>query len=300
MGVSDDTGTVDLELGQRARRAAVAFDQSFAIRLPDTNESARILITATRETTPTLTPTPLPHTPTPERPPDRPLPALLDFSSMSEYVIPKSSLQGKLVIFRTRGNWAEGEDSDDEEEDRTHEYKVMGVPSVVEVDGRYKRNQYMWNTCFVFRANASVEAFEPVIDSGFLSSPKPDHTPLPAVLEQLFEDLNSYSETSIPLDGYNWLELKLFPYFPNPPQVHDWDVPIPLVDFKSLQDANWDITAARVAPHINGVNHAARIAQLADADPALVRETLRHLLYYQVIMMQHVYDDAIVCAADGR
>ena len=118
---------------------------------------------ATRETTPTLTPTPLPHTPTPERPPDRPLPALLDFSSMSEYVIPKSSLQGKLVIFRTRGNWAEGEDSDDEEEDRTHEYKVMGVPSVVEVDGRYKRNQYMWNTCFVFRANASVEAFEPVV-----------------------------------------------------------------------------------------------------------------------------------------
>lgn len=82
---------------------------------------------------------------------------------MSEYVIPKSSLQGKLVIFRTRGNWAEGEDSDDEEEDRTHEYKVMGVPSVVEVDGRYKRNQYMWNTCFVFRANASVEAFEPVV-----------------------------------------------------------------------------------------------------------------------------------------
>lgn len=71
----------------------------------------------------------------------------------------------------------------------------------------------------------------------------------------------------------------------NPPEVHDWDVPIPLVDFKTLQDANWDITAARVAPHINGVNHAARIAQLADADPALVRETLRHLLYYQVIMM---------------
>lgn len=118
---------------------------------------------ATRETTPTLTPTPLPNTLTPERPPDRPLPALLDFSSMSEYVIPKSSLQGKLVIFRTRGNWADGEDSDDDEEERTHEYKVMGVPSVVEVDGRYKRNQYMWNVCFVFRANASVEAFEPVV-----------------------------------------------------------------------------------------------------------------------------------------
>jgi hypothetical protein len=37
--------------------------------------------------------------------------------------------------------------------------------------------------------------------------------PLSAVLEQLFEDLNSYSETSINLDGFNSLELKLFPYF---------------------------------------------------------------------------------------
>lgn len=36
--------------------------------------------------------------------------------------------------------------------------------------------------------------------------------PLSAVLEQLFEDLNSYSETSINLDGFNSLELKLFPF----------------------------------------------------------------------------------------
>jgi hypothetical protein len=36
---------------------------------------------------------------------------------------------------------------------------------------------------------------------------------MPAVLEQIFEDLNSYSETSIPLDGFNSLELKLFPFY---------------------------------------------------------------------------------------
>lgn len=51
------------------------------------------------------------------------------------------------------------------------------------------------------------------LDSGYLSNPTPEHLPLPAVLEQLFEDLNSYSETSINLDGFNSLELKLFPYF---------------------------------------------------------------------------------------
>lgn len=50
-------------------------------------------------------------------------------------------------------------------------------------------------------------------DSAYLSKPSTDHTALPAVLEQLFEDLNSYSETSIPLDGFNSLELKLFPFY---------------------------------------------------------------------------------------
>lgn len=51
------------------------------------------------------------------------------------------------------------------------------------------------------------------LDSAYLSAPNNDHTPLTAVLEQLFEDLNSYSETSIPLDGFNSLELKLFPFY---------------------------------------------------------------------------------------
>jgi hypothetical protein len=51
-----------------------------------------------------------------------------------------------------------------------------------------------------------------------------------------------------------------------------------LADLNTLKDDNWDITAARVAAHIDGVNHVAKIAQLADADFALVRETLRHML----------------------
>jgi hypothetical protein len=51
-----------------------------------------------------------------------------------------------------------------------------------------------------------------------------------------------------------------------------------LVDLNALKDDNWDITAARVAEYIDGVNHVARIAELADADPALTRETLRHML----------------------
>ena len=34
-----------------------------------------------------------------------------------------------------------------------------------------------------------------------------------SIIEQVFEDLNSYSETSIQIDNVNNLELKLFPFF---------------------------------------------------------------------------------------
>lgn len=71
----------------------------------------------------------------------------------------------------------------------------------------------------------------------------------------------------------------------NPTECEDWHVPVALVDLNALKDDNWDITAARVSQYINGVNHVLRIAELADADPALTRETLKHMLFYQVIMM---------------
>ena len=64
----------------------------------------------------------------------------------------------------------------------------------------------------------------------------------------------------------------------NPPDCEDWHVPVALVDLNSFKDDNWDITASRVSAHIDGVNHVKRIAELADADLALTRETLRHML----------------------
>lgn len=45
-----------------------------------------------------------------------------------------------------------------------------------------------------------------------------------SILEQLYEDLNSYSETNIPVDRFNSIQLKIMPFYPNPPPVYDWQV----------------------------------------------------------------------------
>jgi hypothetical protein len=65
-------------------------------------------------------------------------------------------------------------------------------------------------------------------------------------LEQLYEDLNSFAETSIPIDRFNSIELKIFPFYPNPPPVHDWLVPIALINLTRRIDDNWDLTMAKV------------------------------------------------------
>lgn len=118
-----------------------------------------------------------------------------------------------------------------------------------------------------------------------------------AILEQLYEDLNSYSETSIPIDKFNSIELKIFPFYPNPPAIHDWDVPVALINLKKRIEDNWDLTMAKVrrdsvcrglrglhllriqiCPLIDGTNHVSRIAYLADCDIHLTRNAISHLL----------------------
>ena len=181
---------------------------------------------------------------------------LFDFDEISKYgipfsvhifltidhlslVIPQSPLCGRLVTCPTR------------------EHRVMGFP--VELRGDYTRNYLRYNVCFVFNRAADLSCYESVVrkvsrvltacevqsnnmsrlilsripshqeESGFLSNPKTS-TQIYAILEQLYEDLNSYSETSIQIDQFNSIQLKILPFYPNPPQVHDWQVsqPTPL------------------------------------------------------------------------
>lgn len=99
-----------------------------------------------------------------------------------------------------------------------------------------------------------------------------------SILEQVFEDLGSYSETSIPLDGANTLDLKLFPQNPNPAVVRDCDVPVALVDLNDMRDESWDITMYSIAGYIDGTRSVKRIANMADVDLPLARECVQHLL----------------------
>lgn len=181
---------------------------------------------------------------------------LFNFDDISQYVIPRSPLCGRLVVCSTK------------------RHQIMGFP--VELSGKYQRNYFRYNLCFVFERGADLSCYEPIVrkvsrvltacevcvgrsivcitrcryftsqeESSFLSSP--DTSPaLHAILEQLYEDLNSYSETSIQIDQFNSIELKIFPFYPNPPGVKDWMVPVALINLTKRIEDNWDLTIAKV------------------------------------------------------
>ncbi|KAJ3507271.1 hypothetical protein NLJ89_g6402 [Agrocybe chaxingu] len=178
-------------------------------------------------------------------------------------------------------------------------HRIIGFP--VELNGvNYERNYFRYNLCFVFDREADLSCYEPIVrkvsrvlknceeESAFLSSNQTSPA-VHAILEQLYEDLNSYSETSIAIDQFNSIELKIFPFYPNPPQVKDWMVPLALINLTKRIEENWDLTMCKVCKFIDGVNHVSRIAHLADCDISLTRQAISHLLYYQVIMTIDIF-----------
>jgi hypothetical protein len=205
---------------------------------------------------------------------------LFNFDDISKYVIPPGELCGRLVICATRT------------------YRIIGFP--VLLPGNYQRNYFRYNVCFVFERSADLSCYEPIVrkvsrvltaceeESFFLSCPKSSPA-MHAILEQLYEDLNSYSETSISIDAFNSIELKIFPFYPNPPPVKDWQVPLALINLSKRIEDNWDLTMGKVCRYIDGVNHVSRIAHLADCDIELTHQAISHLLYYQVIMIVDIF-----------
>ncbi|KAG0081868.1 Nitrogen permease regulator 2 [Linnemannia elongata] len=109
------------------------------------------------------------------------------------------------------------------------------------------------------------------------------------LIEQLIEDLNSYCECQIPIDTANTINLKLFPTYPNPAPVYDYQVPISTVNLEALTDVNWDMTMQRITGYINGVNSVKKIAEYADVETGLARMCMEHLLYYGCIIMVDLF-----------
>ncbi|KAM0754091.1 nitrogen permease regulator Npr2 [Meredithblackwellia eburnea MCA 4105] len=213
---------------------------------------------------------------------------LFDFSSILDFVIPKPELCGHLVTKATRTS------------------KVLGFPIRIFDEAKYhkgkevyNRNAFIFNLCFVFERDAEVSGFEPIVRKAgrtlrdmeeavsLLSEPPPTFK-IADMIEQLYMDFNSFSETSIPIHDTQ-LDLMLFPYRANPREIKIWDVPMAVTGLEEMKNGSWDVTLFKVCTFINGINHVKKIAELAEVDLTLARLCIQHLLFYSAIILVDVF-----------
>lgn len=110
-----------------------------------------------------------------------------------------------------------------------------------------------------------------------------------SLMQQIFQDLNNYSECKISIDASNAVDLKLFPISPPPPHVHSYDVPIALLKLGSLIDSLWDPTMLKVCPFIDGVNSVAKISALSNVNLELTKECIRHFIHYKCVTIVDIF-----------
>ncbi|CUS21733.1 LAQU0S03e09494g1_1 [Lachancea quebecensis] len=110
------------------------------------------------------------------------------------------------------------------------------------------------------------------------------------LITKIYRDLNDYSECLIPIDSGNAVDIKLFPLLSPPSSCFSIeDVPISTVNLAKLIDVNWDPTMLKIVPHINGINSIAKVANLSDSDVGLVVECIKHLIYYNCVILADIF-----------
>ena len=190
------------------------------------------------------------------------------------------------------------------------EQKICGYPVILR-DEKYKRNQFMFNVCFVCHHWSRTVQYEPALiklskflvdlelELGFLSDQK-NNPVLETLLEKVFADLNEKGECSAEVLGRYTLKLKVVSNAPDPPAVREWDVPVLMVDIDPDTDDSmeeWDLTIQQILPHIDGVTHVAKIANQAGVDASLVKAAIQNLHYHEVVSILPIfmYQNVYVC-----
>ncbi|KXX73541.1 Nitrogen permease regulator 2 [Madurella mycetomatis] len=221
-------------------------------------------------------------------------PPLFDFSVLQEYIIPRQAFRNRYITVS----------------DPEGKYFVLGFPVSIP-SSQYERNEFIFNFGLVVEHDVDQVPYEQVVrrlavtfaemekQNGYLSLDEDSHgcnagenqarRPIESLLEIIKEDLNNYGECMIPVDDANTINMKLFPHHLTPPEVKGWHVPVAKMKFADVVDPTWDLTLQRVIAHIDGVSDVRRIAWAADVSLELAQLALRHLLYYDTILLLDMF-----------
>lgn len=206
------------------------------------------------------------------------------FEAVSVYLIPKPQLLQSTLTINACG------------------IKIIGFPTRID-NKKYARNAFQFNVCFICDSWARTVQYESVvkklidfltvleIESSFLSNQEENRTlteRLVHIFTKVLDDINKNNVCTL-TEGSASTHLKVVKVRPDPLPVLDNQVPVFIEGADHYQAEHWDLTTQQVLPFIDGINHVAKIAVLADVENNLVKTCLQNLVYYFVVKMVPIF-----------
>ncbi|KAK5992649.1 Nitrogen permease regulator 2-like protein [Cladobotryum mycophilum] len=207
---------------------------------------------------------------------------LIDFDVLQEYIIPRQAFRNRYVTV----NSPDGK------------YTILGFPVAIP-NAKYPRNEFIFNFGLLVDADVDQSPYERVVrnfastfsemekqneylslNEGSTTAGMQARRPIQGLLEIVKEDLNNYGECMIPV---------ALPLPPRAPVVKGWHVPVAKTKFTEIIDPSWDLTLQKVISKIDGVSDVRRIAHEASVSLDLAKTALRHLLYYDTILLLDIF-----------
>ncbi|KAI9682917.1 MAG: Nitrogen permease regulator 2 [Trizodia sp. TS-e1964] len=218
--------------------------------------------------------------------PTNPQPLLFDFESVVDVLMPRQEFCNRVVSVAVDC------------------FRIVSFP--VRMTGRsYHRNELIFNFAIVLAGEGDGTPFHSLVrklarvfraleEQGEFLSRDRDRGIGPggkvyALCEMVLEDLNNYSETMIPLEQSNMINIKLLPMYHVPPHVLPHHVPLLTVDVASLMDRTWDASLREVIPLIDGIRSISRITEALEGDYVIVECCVQHLLYYRCAITLDIF-----------
>lgn len=199
----------------------------------------------------------------------------------------------------------------------TNDLRLITYPVSLE-DSRYERNRFTFNVCFVIAEDEDARPFEQVVrktarffsrleeDDGILTAeeefwglkwagdeayPAPDVGVIYPLLADIWRDLNKYGEACVQIDKLHILNLRFsIPDDSGPSKpIHAWEVPLLIRALPAPEEWTWDLTLERIHPHMDGINHIAKIAELADVELRLVKMAVKELRQHGFAILLDIF-----------
>lgn len=201
--------------------------------------------------------------------------------------------------------------------------KYLSYPVCIE-DPKYDRNAFFFNISFALAPDADTRPFEKVLaklgstleqlelESEFLfrqhiqyhasrsgdgleereRDTDNDAFALGFILKKIFFQLNDVGDCSVACDRANKINLKLLPVVPEPPAIHDHQVPVRIKDFDT-ERSDWDLTIQELVPFIDGVSFVKKVAQRTgvryEVSLDLAKQAIQQLANARLVMMIDVF-----------